>query len=36
MTTGHHYPCDIYAGIFVALASWWIASKVEPHLSGEV
>ena len=36
MTTGHHYPCDIYAGIFVALVSWWIASKVEPHLSGEV
>lgn len=36
MTTGYHYPCDIYAGIFVALVSWWIASKVDPHLSGEV
>jgi membrane-associated phospholipid phosphatase len=36
MTTGSHYPCDIYAGVVVALVSWWIASKVEPHLSGQI
>lgn len=33
MTTGHHYPSDVYAGILVALVSWYAGSLLEPLLA---
>lgn len=36
VTTGSHYPCDIYAGIFVAIASCFLAGRLEPWITGEV
>lgn len=36
VTTGSHYPCDIYAGILVAFTSCFLAGRLEPWITGYV